>query len=120
MNPRQNIGVSLCVLLFAVLVAPGISAHADQTPVSKTPDATGIALVAAKAANEESLRLYESAPFTPKNGSAEFRNGHWHWHALGGYGYGDLQVDVTLTPAGEVEKIDLKMLASAPEAQSLH
>jgi len=115
MSTIARIRARWCGLLVRSGIALCFVIDVEQTHASTGTDAAGIATVAAKAANIKSLKLYRSAPFSADSGKAVFSVGHWHWHALATSELGALEVEVTLTRTGKIEKIVLQKLRAFDE-----
>ena len=65
-----------------------------------TADATTRAVIAA---NEAARRDYGSEPFTEVKSTATFDGRLWSWRQRIGYGRGDLEATVAITPSGTIE-----------------
>ena len=68
--------------------------------VVDTADATTRAVIAA---NEAARRDYGSEPFTEGKSTATFDGRRWSWRQRIGYGRGDLEATVAITPSGTIE-----------------
>lgn len=67
--------------------------------------------LARQLANDEAFARYGCRPF--HNGqSARFEQGHWVWSDQRGYGKGDLEALVMISPDGSTHKVNLTALTN--------
>ncbi len=76
-------------------------------PVEGAADATARAVILA---NGAALRDYGFEPFADAKASAIFDGRSWSWRKRIGYGRGDLEAEVSLSPSGTVESVTVRYL----------
>lgn len=67
-------------------------------------------VLAAAFANANASANFGVAPFYPSDGRIEVKNNHWTWTASKGYGYTDLQAEITWDIARTEPRIEVSQI----------
>jgi hypothetical protein len=99
MKAWQETGLAL-----ALLILVGCAAE------TKAPDAVAAGRLAARLANAETVRQYETAPFPGEHATITMVSNGWNWEGWVGHGKGTLRAKVSFDSKGENQKVEVQLL----------